>query len=144
MRKLYIVLGVLAATALMYGAIAKWVFNGESVTTSAAATLDTSSVITLSNTESVELVTTMIGTDSFKIITYVDGYFKGAWVNAIGQDSLINANGGGYNTKGYALRGYGTNLIKGYESIRIRNSTSTGGADDSTAPLKYYQMVIGR
>jgi hypothetical protein len=144
MRKIFLILGVIMASALVYAAISKWVFNGESVTTSAAATLDTSDVITLSNSEAVELVTTMIGTDSFKIITYVDGYFKGQWVNALAQDSLINANGANYNTKGLQLRGYGTNVLDGYESIRVRNSTSTGGADDSTAPLKYYQMVIGR
>lgn len=135
---------VLSATALVYAAISKWVFNGESVTTSAAATLDTSDVITLSNTENVELVTAMVGTDSFKIITYVDGYFKGKWINALVQDSLINANGANYNTKGITLRGYGANSIKGYESIRVRNSTSTGGVDDSSAPLKVYQMIIGR
>lgn len=135
---------LMGLATIMYAAFAVWVFNGETFTTSADAAADTSALINLKGFETIELVTSVTGTDSVKIKTYVDGYFNGKYALSLYHDSLIIDNGTGNYTEGYQLRGYGTNILDGYERIRIRNYVSSGGADDSSSALSYSQQIIGR
>ena len=105
---------------------------------------DTSSAIDLKGNEFVELQVSTTGTDSIKLIYYIDSYMNGKYDLAVKQDSLIIDNASGDYAKGLMLRGYGTNLIPGTERIRIRTTVQCGAADDSSSATSYTEYLLMR
>jgi hypothetical protein len=105
---------------------------------------DTSATLNLKGANEIEVGTSIFGTDSAKITTYVDGVISGCWFN-LTSNSLIMDNVGyatGYG-KTFVLRGNGTNVIPGVEQIRLRNVLQIAD-DDSTSAQYYNQYIIGR
>lgn len=143
-KSILITIALVALSVVAWAYYAVWVFNGESYTIEAAAAADTSALINLKGYETIELIASVTGSDSVKIKTYVDGYFNGKYALSLYHDSLIVDNGTGNYTEGYQLRGYGTNVLDGYEKIRIRAYVSSGQVDDSVSALSYSMQIIGR
>jgi hypothetical protein len=130
------------ATFAIYASMNKTIFKTKSFPNGSTRT-DTSATIPLNNYENIELQTALYGTDSCKIKIYVDGYYDGKWVN-LTSDSLIADNATTTLGRGTLLRGWGTNAIKGVESIRVRNTLQAGGSDDSSSATYYNQYILGR
>lgn len=145
MKKLITIGAIALVTTFTAWALwSTWVFNGQTFTTSETGGQDTSGLINVKGYEIIELTASVTGSDSVKLVTYVDGYFNGKYDLNVYNDSLIIDNGTGDYTEGYLLRGYGTNNIKGYEVLRFRVAVSSGAADDSSSALSYSLRVTGK
>jgi len=138
--KKFIVIGLILIVGIVSARMIVTVWNTKTFPKSTART-DTSATIDLKGHEFVELQTSTTGTDSIKLIYYIDSYMNGKWDEAVKQDSLIIDNGEGDYAKGLLIRGYGTNHIPGAERIRIRTTLQVA-ADDSTSAQSYSQYLI--
>jgi len=134
-------IGLLLITLISYGAVTKWVFQNKAIPKSTTARLDTSATMTLGYANTVNLLTSAVGTDSLTIYIAVDGLWNGVWDNGVVYDTLLKAGTTGKLITSKTLRFSGAETFK-YETFRVRNSVTSKA--DSSAPLKYNQIIIGR
>lgn len=119
----------------------------------ASTVVDTSATLSIGAYPYVMLQTTSTGSDSSTIVSNVDAYINGVWVNTITTSTLTLGRPTSHivaTTKGQVnyvtLRAPATELLGGATNIRIRNvhSAFVNGSTDSTSALTYTQKLFLR
>lgn len=116
----------------------------------ATSRVDTSATLSIGAYPYVMLQTTSTGSDSAVIVSSVDAYINGVWVNTITTSTLTLGRPTSHilaTSKGQVnyllLRAPATELLGGANTIRIRNTLSAG-AGDSTSATTYTQKILMR
>lgn len=156
MKKLFIVL-CLSLFALTTNAQVSTltVYTAKAYSKSSTA-VDTSATFNIGSYPYVTLHTTSVGADSTPLVSALDAYINGVWINGIVSSTLTLGHPAGHipaTTKGQVnyllIRSPATtttDVLGGAYQFRIRNTHSAfaNGSTDSTSATSYTQKIIMR